>query len=78
MRTIIGIDVSKNKANLVVTTDLLVVKELVISLDALGVNELKHIVLQFGGNSNIVFEAIGVYSRRLEYFLRQENLNYHM
>lgn len=78
MRTIIGIDVSKNKANIAVATDLVVVKELVISLDALGFNELKHVVLQFGGNSEIVFEATGVYSRRLEYFLQQEGLNYHI
>lgn len=78
MRTIIGIDVSKNKANIAVATDLVVVKELVISLDALGFNELKHVVLQFGGNSQIVFEATGVYSRRLEYFLQQESLNYHI
>ncbi|WP_251898701.1 IS110 family transposase [Lactiplantibacillus paraplantarum] len=78
MRTIIGIDVSKNEANIAVATDLVVVKELVISLDALGFNELKHVVLQFGGNSEIVFEATGVYSRRLEYFLQQEGLNYHI
>ncbi|MBP5841418.1 transposase [Lactiplantibacillus plantarum] len=78
MRTIIGIDVSKNKANIAVATGLVVVKELVISLDTLGFNELKHVVLQFGGNSEIVFEATGVYSRRLEYFLQQEGLNYHI
>ena len=78
MRTIIGIDVSKNKANIAVATDLLVVKELVISLDALGFNELKHVVLEFGGSPEIVFEATGVYSRRLEYFLQQEGLNYHI
>ena len=78
MRTIIGIDVSKNKANIAVVTDLAVVKESVISLDALGFNELKHVVLQFGGNPEIVFEATGVYSRRLEYFLQREHLNYHI
>ncbi|QFR61599.1 IS110 family transposase [Levilactobacillus zymae] len=78
MRTIIGIDVSKNKANIAVATDLVVVKELAISLDALGFNELKHVVLQFGGNPEIVFEATGVYSRRLEYFLQQDGLNYHI
>ncbi|MGP4118074.1 IS110 family transposase, partial [Levilactobacillus zymae] len=60
MRTVIGIDVSKNKANIAVVTDLVVVKELAISLDALGFNELKHVVLQFGGNPEIVFEATGV------------------
>ncbi|WP_162255432.1 IS110 family transposase, partial [Levilactobacillus namurensis] len=49
-----------------------------ISLDALGFNELKHVVLQFGGKVEIVFEATGVYSRRLEYFLQQEGLNYHI
>ncbi|WNN64832.1 IS110 family transposase [Levilactobacillus namurensis] len=78
MRTIIGIDVSKNKANVAVATDLIVAKELTVPLDALGFNELKHVVLQFGGKAEIVFEATGVYSRRLEYFLQQENLNYHI
>ena len=71
MRTIIGIDVSKNKANIAIVTDLVVVEESVISLDMLGFNELKHAVLQFGGKPEIVFEATGVYSRRLEYFLQQ-------
>ncbi|MCT4488956.1 IS110 family transposase [Levilactobacillus parabrevis] len=78
MRTVIGIDVSKNKANIAVTTYLIVVKESAISLDMLGFNELKHVVLQFGGNPEIVFEATGVYSRRLEYFLQREHLNYHI
>lgn len=63
MRTIIGINVSKNKANVAVATDLVVVKELVISLDALRFNELKHVVPKFGGNTEIVFEATGIYSR---------------
>lgn len=78
MRTIIGIDVSKSKANIAVMTDLVVVKEAVIPLDVLGFSELKHVVLQFGGSVEIVFEATGVYSRRLEYFLQQEHLNYHI
>ncbi|MZU91229.1 hypothetical protein CJP55_04165 [Lactobacillus plantarum] len=78
MRTVIGIDVSKNKANIAIATDLVVVKESVISLDILGFNELKHVVLEFGGHLEIVFESTGVYSRRLEYFLQQEGLNYHI
>ncbi|GAA5499537.1 IS110 family transposase ISSsu7 [Lactiplantibacillus plajomi] len=78
MRTIIGIDVSKNKANVAVVTDLVVVKELTISLDLLGFNELKHAVFQFNEKAEIVFEATGVYSRRLEYFLQQAGLNYHI
>ena len=78
MRTVIGIDVSKNKANIAVVKDLVVIQELVISLDVLGFNELKHVVLQFGSNPEIVFEATGVYSRRLEYFLQQEHLGYHI
>lgn len=78
MRTVIGIDVSKNKANIAIATDLVVVKESVISLDILGFNELKHVVLEFGGHPEIVFESTGVYSRRLEYFLQQEGLSYHI
>ncbi|NLR10805.1 transposase, partial [Lactobacillus sp. HBUAS51381] len=69
---------SKSKANIAVVTDLVVAKEDVIPLDVLGFSELKHVVLQFGSNVEIVFEATGVYSRRLEYFLRQEHLNYHI
>lgn len=38
MQTVIGIDISKNKANMAVATDLAVVKETVISLDVLGFN----------------------------------------
>lgn len=78
MRTIIGIDVSKNKANVAVATDFVIKDEQVISLDVLGFNKLKHIIIQFGGTAEIVFEATGVYSRRLEYFLQQEDLNYHI
>ncbi|WP_280990884.1 IS110 family RNA-guided transposase [Lactiplantibacillus carotarum] len=78
MRIVIEIDVSKNKANIAVATDLVVVRDLAIPVDALGFNELKHIIFQFGGNPEIVFEATVVYSRRLEYFLQQEHLNYHI
>lgn len=78
MRTVIGIDVSKNKANIAVAVDSEVIEESVISLDILGFNELKHVVLQFSSTPEIVFEATGVYSRRLEYFLQQEHLNYHI
>lgn len=78
MRTVLGIDVSKNKANIAVVTDLKVVDELVIPLDALGFNHLKQVILQTGSTPEIVFEATGVYSRRLEYFLQQQGLNYHI
>ena len=42
MRTIIRIEVSKTKANVAVATNLVVVKELTLSLDALGFNELTY------------------------------------
>jgi len=77
-RTIIGIDVSKNKANVAVTRDLRIIKEFVMPLDVLGFSQLKQVMIQCNQTPEIVFEATGVYSRRLENYLRQQHLNYHI
>jgi len=78
MRTIIGIDVSKNKANVAVATDLRVISEFKISTDILGFTKLSQTILSCNNAPEIVFEATGVYSRRLENYLRQRHLNYHI
>jgi len=77
-RTIIGIDVSKNKANVAVTRDLRIIKEFVMPLDVLGFSQLKQVMIQCNQTPEIVFEATGVYSRRLEYYFQQQHLMYHI
>lgn len=78
MRTIIGLDVSKNKANVAVLQDLNIVQEFSFATDILGLQQLKQLIVALGGNAEIVFEATGVYSRRLEYFFQQNGLMYHI
>lgn len=78
MRTIIGLDISKNKANAAVVQDLQVVEEFQFATDVLGLRDLKQLIVALGGNVEIVFEATGVYSRRVEYFFQQNNLMYHI
>ena len=75
MRTIIDLDISKNKANAAVVQD---VEEFQFATDVLGLRDLKQIIVALGGNAEIVFEATGVYSRRVEYFFQQNNLMYHI
>lgn len=78
MRTIIGLDISKNKANAAVVQDLQVVEEFQFPTDVLGLRDLKQLIVALGGNVEIVFEATGVYSRRVEYFFQQNNMMYHI
>ena len=78
MRTIIGLDISKNKANAAVVQDLQVVEEFQFATDVIGLRDLKQLIVALGGNVEIVFEATGVYSRRVEYFFQQNNLMYHI
>lgn len=77
-RTIVGIDVSKATANVAVTQNLQVVEEFQISLDFLGFEQLKQAILRRSNQPEIVFEATGLYSRRLEYFLENQGLTYHI
>lgn len=77
-RTIIGIDVSKNKANIAVSKDLRIIDEFVIPLDVLGFAQLKQAMIQCDSMPEVVFESTGVYSRRLEYYFQQQHLTYHI
>lgn len=77
MRTIIGLDVSKATAALSVATDGKTVYDTSITLDVVGFNDLKAIVASYD-QSEVVFEATGVYSRRLEKFLLDQGIFYHI
>ncbi|CAM3704886.1 hypothetical protein K8375_03215 [Weissella cibaria] len=65
MRTIIGLDVSKASAKLSVAIDGKTTYDGDITLDVIGFQTLKSIIQSYGG-AEVVFEATGVYSRRLE------------
>lgn len=77
MRTIIGLDISKATATLSVATDSKITYESTITLDTIGFNQLKAIADAYS-SVEIVFEATGVYSRRLERFLLDQGLVYHI
>ncbi|MES5863670.1 IS110 family transposase, partial [Lacticaseibacillus paracasei] len=77
MRKIIGIDVSKSTAKLSVAIDAKTVYEGDITLDMIGFTSLKAIIDSYGG-AEVVFEATGVYSRRLERYLLDESITYHI
>lgn len=77
MRTIIGLDVSKASAKLSVAVDGKTTYDGDITLDAVGFQSLKSIVQSYGG-AEVVFEATGVYSRRLEKYLIDNSILYHI
>ncbi len=77
MRTIIGFDVSKATATLSVATEGKTVYDSTITLDAIGFNTLKAMVASYD-QPEVVFEATGVYSRRLEKFLLDQGILYHI
>lgn len=67
MRTIIRIEVSKTKANVAVATNLVVVKELTLSLDALGFNELTYFAHPYTSSERGTNE---VHNRMIQQFVR--------
>ncbi len=77
MRTIIGLDVSKATATLSVATEGKTIYDSTITLDAIGFNTLKAMVASYD-RPEVVFEATGVYSRRLEKFLLDKGILYHI
>lgn len=77
MRTIIGLDVSKASAKLSVAVDGKTTYDGDITLDAIGIQSLKSIIQSYGG-VEVVFEATGVYSRRLEKYLIDNSILYHI
>lgn len=77
MSTIMGIDVSKKTMNVAVLTETSTIMEDKYSLDLLGLNEIRNLYEQYQAEV-IVFESTGVYSRRLEAYIVQNGLRYHL
>lgn len=75
MRCVFGIDVSKASMNIAIVVNKILVKEDKLSLNSKGFKSLNQLVKTFN-NPEIVFEATGVYSRRLQFFLDHQKLNY--
>lgn len=65
MRCVFGIDVSSKSCNVALVVNKCLVEEFKISLDMIGFNQLKS-ALDAYSDPEVVFEATGVYSRRLE------------
>jgi transposase len=76
MHYIIGIDVSKTTSQVTVTVDGKVTQQFKITHAVLGFNQLHTIIMQFNEFPDIVFEATGIYSRRLKSFLDWHNYPY--
>lgn len=77
MRTIIGLDVSKASTKLSVAVDGKTTYDGDITIDAIGFQSLKSIIQSYGG-AEVGFEATGVYSRRLEKYLIDNIILYHI
>ena len=77
MSTIMGIDVSKKTMNVAVIMETKTIVEDKYSLDLLGLNEIRNLYEQYQ-TEVIVFESTGVYSRRLEAYIVQNGLRYHL
>lgn len=75
VRTILGIDVSKDKSNVAVMFNGKLVYEFVITMDVPGFIQLDEF-LNHTINPEIVFEATGVYSISLAYFLQSKKIPY--
>ena len=76
MHYVIGIDVSKATSQVAVAVDGKVTQHFKITHDVLGFNQLNTIIMQFNEFPDIVFEATGIYSRRLKSFLDWHNYPY--
>lgn len=75
MRTVFGIDVSKSTSNVCVLVDSNKVSEFKIDNDLIGFGRLESALNSFV-DPEVIFEATGVYSRRLAYFLQTHHLSY--
>ncbi|GAK31350.1 transposase [Weissella oryzae SG25] len=75
MRTVLGIDVSKSKSNLcLVSDDGEIITEKKICNDLNGFEVIKSLFSEF--TPEVIFEATGVYSRKLQYFLELNGIAY--
>lgn len=75
MKCVFGIDVSKATLNLAIAVDQVLVKETKLPMNYPGFQKLSRL-LEFFHKPEVVFEATGVYSRRLQYFLKKQQVNY--
>ena len=75
MRTVFGIDVSKARSDVAILVNGEKVHDYTILNDALGFSRLFHDLKQVV-QPEIIFEATGIYSRRLEAFLKNNNFAY--
>lgn len=75
MRCVFGIDISKATINLAIAVDQVFVKETKLPMNYSGFQELKSLLVSFN-KPEVVFEATGVYSRRLQRFLINQQVNY--
>ncbi|AXI15113.1 transposase [Lactobacillus delbrueckii subsp. bulgaricus] len=77
LKTVFGIDVSSRKSNVCIMVNGQKVNDYAISNDTVGFNQLLGDLKQVT-NPQIIFEATGVYSRRLQAFLDMHELRYVM
>ncbi|WP_331281997.1 IS110 family transposase, partial [Lactobacillus delbrueckii] len=77
LKTVFGIDVSSRKSNVCIMVNGQKVNDYAISNDMVGFNQLLGDLKQVT-NPQIIFEATGVYSRRLQVFLDMHELRYVM
>jgi transposase len=77
LKTVFGIDVSSRKSNVCIMVNGQKVNDYAISNDMVGFNQLLGDLKQVI-NPQIIFEATGVYSRRLQAFLDMHELRYVM
>lgn len=75
MRTVFGIDVSKETPEVVILVNGERVYDHSFSNENLGFSRLLHDLTQVV-NPEIIFKAVGVYSRRLEAILKNNNYAY--
>ncbi len=75
MRTVFGIDVSKTSSEVAILVNGEKVHSYTMPSDAIGFNRLLD-DLKTVSNPEIVFEATGVYSRRLQAFLEENGYAY--
>ena len=77
LKTVFGIDVSSRKSNVCIMVNGQKVDDYAISNDMVGFNQLLDDLKQIT-KPQIIFEATGVYSRRLQAFLDMHELRYVM
>jgi transposase len=75
MKTVFGIDVSKSTSNVAILIDSKKFEEFKINNDLIGFKKLASTLNTFS-NPEVIFEATGVYSRRLAFFLQKYGYSY--